>query len=148
MGICPKCKTPYAQSVTVDALVFDESKIAISVLLIKRGRDPYKGKWALPGGFVEHNEIVEEAVLRELMEETGIQGKITGFAGVYSKPGRDPRGHTISLAFRISPVFPRNMQPGRAGDDAAKVEWWPVKKMPKLAFDHEEIINDWLHSRL
>ena len=108
------------------------------VLLIRRGNPPFKGKYALPGGFVDIGETVEDACRRELMEETGVKvGRLT-LLGVYSDPKRDPRGHTCSVAFlaRVRSAVPR------AGDDAAAAEWvarWPGLE---LAFDHARILAD------
>ena len=82
-------------SLAVDAAIVDSGRI----LLIERGRDPYKGKWALPGGFVEYGETVEDAAIREVLEETGVKIDLVEILGVYSTPDRDPRQHTISVAF-------------------------------------------------
>jgi 8-oxo-dGTP diphosphatase len=107
------------------------------VLLIRRGHPPFKGRYALPGGFVDVGESVEDACRRELMEETGIKVRRLELIGVYSDPRRDPRGHTCSVAFlaRVGRATPR------AGDDAAAAEWvadWAVE----LAFDHGKILHD------
>lgn len=121
--------------VTVDAIIADNGRI----LFIKRGRDPYKGFWALPGGFVEYGETTEEAVIREVKEETGLTCKILQLIGVYSAPDRDPRGHTISVAYAMI------VESGRmsAGDDAQEARWFDVTKLPhNIAFDHSKMIND------
>jgi 8-oxo-dGTP diphosphatase len=108
------------------------------VLLVRRGRPPFRGSWALPGGFVEIGETVEAAVLRELREETGLLGRRGPLLGVYSDPKRDPRKHTVSVVFRVTG---RGGRP-RGGDDAASAEWVPLDPFPRLAFDHERILRD------
>ena len=101
---------------SVDCVVFDAKG---RVLLVRRGHPPFKGKYALPGGFVEIGETVEDACRRELMEETGVKAGRLELIGVYSDPKRDPRGHTCSVAFltRVARATPK------AGDDAAAAEW-------------------------
>jgi 8-oxo-dGTP diphosphatase len=121
--------------VTVDAIILENGRI----LLIKRGRNPYKDFWALPGGFVEYGETTEEAVKREAEEETGLQCEIVKLVGVYSAPDRDPRGHTISV------VYVMKVKEGEvsAGDDAAGAAWVDINELPdEIAFDHLEIIKD------
>ena len=125
---------PKGPKLTVDAVWFDQGRL----LLVRRGRPPFRGSWALPGGFVEPGETVEEAVVRELREETGLRAKVDGLVGVYSRPGRDPRGPTVTLAYRMR---------GRAGtptgaDDAAEAAWIPLNSLGPLAFDHAEIVAD------
>ncbi len=121
--------------VTVDALIVKEGKI----VLIKRRNDPYKDFWALPGGFVEYGERTEEAVVREVKEETGLTCEVVQLAGVYSAPGRDPRGHTVSV------VYLMRVKAGElaAGDDAKGAAWVTLDKIPhEVAFDHAQIIRD------
>lgn len=121
--------------VTVDALIVEEGKI----VLIKRRNDPYKDFWALPGGFVEYNERTEEAVVREVREETGLSCEVVQLTGVYSAPGRDPRGHTVSI------VYLMRVKTGElaAGDDAKGAAWVALDKIPhEIAFDHAQIIKD------
>lgn len=128
----PKPVTPL---LTVDCVVLDAEG---RVLLIRRGRPPFEGAYAFPGGFVDVGETVENAARRELMEETGVKaGKLT-LVGVYSAPSRDPRGHTASVAFLTRVRSGK----AKAGDDAAAVEW--VKPGPRLAmaFDHRAILRD------
>ena len=108
------------------------------VLLVRRGRPPFRGFWALPGGFVELRETVEEALVRELREETGLVGRPAGIVGVYSGPDRDPRKPTTSVAFFVT---------GRGGipkgaDDAAFAAWVPLAQARPLAFDHGRILSD------
>jgi 8-oxo-dGTP diphosphatase len=127
----PPIVTP---ALVVDAVVFRQGK----VLLVRRGRPPWRGWWALPGGFVEIGESCEHAVLRELAEETALRGRIDRVVGVYSDPGRDPRAHLVSVVFAVT--SPRGSPDG--GDDAAEARWWPVGRLPRLAADHRQIIAD------
>jgi 8-oxo-dGTP diphosphatase len=130
-GVTPRYPGP---SLAVDAVWVRRGK----VLLVRRGRPPFKGAWALPGGFVEIGETVETAVLRELREETGLVGSLVPLLGVYSDPHRDPRKHTVSVVFGIH-------GPGgnpHGGDDAASAEWVPLEPFPVLAFDHGRILRD------
>lgn len=124
---------------TTDAIVFRNNRI----LLIKRKNDPYKNAWALPGGFINYGETVENACLRELEEETGLTGEIQNLSGVYSSPDRDPRGHTISIAFIVSVKSSKF----NAGDDAQEAKWFDMSKLPELAFDHLNIVKDALSSK-
>jgi 8-oxo-dGTP diphosphatase len=125
---------PPGPALTVDAVWIRGEK----VLLVRRGRPPFKGRWALPGGFVDARETVEVAVLRELREETGLRGRIAGLVGVYSGPDRDPRKPTTTVAFRI---VGRGGDPAR-GDDAAAAAWVPLRRARGLAFDHDRIVAD------
>ena len=127
-----KPKTPL---LTVDAVVFDAKG---RLLLISRKFQPFAGAYALPGGFVDIGETVEDACRRELREETGVvAGKLT-LIGVYSNPKRDPRGHTCSVAYLVKARRGAAM----AGDDAAAVEWVANWKRSILAFDHRKIVAD------
>jgi 8-oxo-dGTP diphosphatase len=113
---------------------------ANSVLLIERGNDPFKGSWALPGGFVEVGERVHEAAIRELAEETGVALEVElALLGVYDTPGRDPRGPTVSVAYvhRCATELPAS-----GGDDAARALWFALDALPPLAFDHALIVAD------
>ncbi len=124
-----------APALTADGLLLKGR----DVLLVRRARAPFAGSWAIPGGFVDAGETVERACLREVVEETGLKGTIVGILGVYSAPGRDPRGHTVTVAYvlRVSGVVPV------AGDDAAEARWWPIDAPPgDLAFDHAGILAD------
>ena len=113
------------------------------VLLVRRGGEPFKGCWALPGGFMEMDETIEHCAVRELEEETGLRfaERDLRLIGVYSAPGRDPRGRTVTAAYRVE-LVEQSAENGRpvAGDDAAEVRWWPLAALPPLAFDHAEII--------
>jgi len=128
-------------NLTVDGIIVSKGR---ELLLIKRKNPPFQGLFALPGGFVDHNESVEEAVVREVKEETDLDCEIHRLVGVYSKPGRDPRGHVVSV------VFSMRILSGTAtsGDDAAAVKWFPLDGfLPELAFDHNEIIEDFKRTR-
>lgn len=110
------------------------------VLLIRRGNDPFKGFWALPGGFMEMDETLEQCAVRELQEETGLQVDVSDLRllGVFSAPGRDPRGRTVTAAYAVQLSADTA---AIAGDDAAEVRWWPCSALPPLAFDHAEILT-------
>src|SRR5205085_4576013 len=108
------------------------------VLLILRKDDPFKGKWAIPGGFVNEGESLETAARRELVEETGVQTGDMEQIGTYGDPGRDPRGWTVSVAF-LARVAPGSLKPV-AADDAAEVDWHRLDRLPPLAFDHDKIL--------
>ncbi len=124
-------------AVTVDNVVFAFDGTQLSILLIRRGNEPYKGCWAFPGGFLDEDETLEEAARRELKEETGLTTKYMTEIGTFSDLNRDPRGRTISTAF-ASAIHPSQIH-AVAGDDAAEVRWFPINEMPQLAFDHEKI---------
>ena len=107
------------------------------VLLIKRKNDPFKCKWALPGGFVDEHESLDNAVERELKEETGLENIRLKQFGTFGDPGRDPRGHTVSIVY----IGYLNTEAHVTGqDDALEAAWHPLNKLPNLAFDHHEII--------
>jgi 8-oxo-dGTP diphosphatase len=121
-------------SITADGILLKDNQI----LLVQRKNEPFKGKWALPGGFVEYEEKTEDTVVREVFEETGLKTKIRELAGVYSDPKRDPRGHTITVVY----VLERSGGKLKAGDDASDVKFFKVNKLPVLSFDHNVIINE------
>ncbi|MFC1792495.1 NUDIX domain-containing protein [Planctomycetota bacterium] len=126
--------------VTVDAVVFSLSGGKTQVLLINRGREPYKGKWAVPGGFVEMDEELEDAVARELQEETGLTGVHLVQMRTFGTCGRDPRGRQISIAF--TGIVIEGQDKIRPGDDAAKAKWFDIEELPEdMAFDHDEMIK-------
>jgi len=119
---------------TVDGIIIEKGKI----LLIKRRTPPYKDHWALPGGFVELNETLEEAVAREIKEETGLETKPVKLIGAYSDPKRDPRGHTITVAYLLR-IISGNLE---TTPEAKDVRFFALDSLPEnLAFDHEKIIN-------
>lgn len=130
---------PPSPALTTDAVWVHRGR----VLLVRRGRPPFRGRWALPGGFVEPNETVEATVARELFEETGLKARPVALVGVYSGPGRDPRGPTASV------VFLMQGRPGgpSGGDDAADAAWVPLEDARGLAFDHDTILRDALRMR-
>ena len=125
---------------TVDMAVFSVAGGKLRILLVKRGKDPYKGRWALPGGFVDIDEEIPLAAARELEEETGLTGVGLEMFGVFGAPGRDPRGRTISTVYLG--VAPFGKSGVRAGDDAAEALWHPAFKPPSLAFDHDLVLKD------
>lgn len=128
--------------VCADCIIIAPEGIKKKILLIKRGNDPFKGKWALPGGFVEMEEDLEDSARRELAEETGIALQSLKQFAAYGKPGRDPRGRNISVVYyHIS----ENPLHATAGDDAAESCWFELNDLPELAFDHKEIINDFVN---
>lgn len=109
------------------------------ILLIRRKNPPFQNQWALPGGFVDQDEDLEPAAQRELAEETGITGLKLTQLQTFGKPGRDPRGHTVSIVYlSVVDAEPEGMQ---ASSDAAEARWFAIDKLPMLAFDHAEIIS-------
>jgi 8-oxo-dGTP diphosphatase len=136
MRTMPTPKTqPKTPLLTADCVVFDAKG---RVLLVRRKHPPFQGHYALPGGFVEIGETVEDACRRELLEETGAKAGTLRLVGVYSDPRRDPRGHTCSVVFltRVRQAKPT------AGDDAAAAEWVEDWSKIDLAFDHAKILAD------
>ncbi len=139
--ICPKCGTPVDKyitpSPTADVIIYDKEK---GIVLIERGAEPFG--FALPGGFVEYGESVEDTAIREMKEETNLDIKLIGLLGVYSKPERDPRKHTISTTYVATPKNPEEL---KAGDDARKAYWYKLDELPSpLCFDHAKMIDDFL----
>ncbi|MBE0534455.1 MAG: NUDIX hydrolase [Phycisphaerae bacterium] len=124
--------------VTVDAIIFARTA-TVQVLLIKRGCEPFKDKWAFPGGFIEMDEELEDAVARELREETGLAGVTLRQMHTFGGIGRDPRGRLITVAF-IGVTDPDNMELN-FGDDAADAAWFDIAALPEMAFDHREVAN-------
>jgi 8-oxo-dGTP diphosphatase len=126
-------------AVTVDVVLFTIRAGELVVLMIRRGGAPFRGFWALPGGFVEENESLERAAARELREETGIEQSALEQLGAFGDPGRDPRGHTVSVAFYAFLVAPARPV---AADDAADAQWVAVTTLARsrIAFDHARII--------
>jgi len=127
--------------VAVDAIVFGYSKQdGVSVLLIQRKYEPFKGSWAIPGGFVLDNESLEETVERELFEETGIRVNYLEQLYTFGEPGRDPRQRIISVAY-FGLVKTGQYQELKASTDAENAKWFSIKKIPPLAFDHKQILS-------
>ncbi len=126
---------------TADCMVVNSRH---EVLLVRRGNDPYKGCWALPGGFMEMDEAIEHCAVRELQEETCLQvnEEELRLIGIYSALGRDPRGRTVSAAYLVRGAWREENGEPQAADDAAEVRWWPLSALPPLAFDHTQIIAD------
>ncbi|MBC7185551.1 MAG: NUDIX hydrolase [Calditrichaeota bacterium] len=140
---CPHCGQPISRHrnpvPTVDAVIeVSTPGRRDGIVLIRRKNPPFG--WALPGGFVDYGETVEQAVVREAKEETGLSIRLKGLLGVYSDPDRDPRGHTISIVF----VAEAEGSP-QGQDDAATAAVFPVDELPsELAFDHSRILADYL----
>ena len=137
-------------SVTADILIFRKTGDSVDLLMIRRKNHPFLGQLALPGGFAEPGETIETSAARELQEETNLTGQELKLVGVYSKPGRDPRGWTVSAAFATL-VDGDKLKPS-AGDDAASVQWVPIERgddgmcrpatEDRIAFDHSDMISD------
>ena len=125
-------------SVTTDCVIFGFDGTRLDVLLIERGNDPYKGCWAFPGGFLNMDESALEGAKRELYEETGLRDAYIHQFHAFSAPDRDPRERVISIAYfalvRLTDV--------KAGDDAAKAQWFPLDEIPPLAFDHDKMLRE------
>ena len=133
MPACDDCGQWPQPSLAVDAVTIRGDE----VLLIRRGREPWKGMLAFPGGFVDKGEDPQHAVLRELEEECGMEGKVIRLLCVRGSPDRDPRGHVVSIAYVVSatgdPV---------AGDDAASAAWHKISEVKEMAGDHLSILNE------
>jgi len=120
-------------TLTCDGLVIRDGML----LLVRRGRDPFKGHHALPGGIVEYGETTEDCVVREVKEETGLDTEVVRLIGIFSDPARDPRGHFITLLYELS-------EKGgviAGGDDAESAGFYPLDKLPLLAFDHSVLVR-------
>lgn len=125
-------------AVTADCVVITH-EAEPRVQLIKRGGEPFKDCWAIPGGFMEMDETTEQCAVRELKEETSIVISDLHQIGVYSKVDRDPRGRTVSVAYL---AITDKAQDAVGQDDAAEVKWWPQTALPEMAFDHDDIMRD------
>lgn len=126
-------------ALTVDVVIFTLKSSRLQVLLIQRARQPFAGDWALPGGFVSMEEPLEEAAMRELLEETGIREAYLEQLYTYGDPDRDPRGRVVSVAYYA--LIPSDAQVrSQGGSDASQARWFPIDELPKLAFDHNDII--------
>lgn len=126
-------------AVAVDMVIWSYSEEVLHVLLVLRGGEPFKGKWALPGGFLRISEDLEEAAKRELQEETGVTGVPLFQIGAFGRTDRDPRERVISVAHGA--IVKADEVRLSAGTDAAEARWWEIDKLPSLAFDHSEIIG-------
>lgn len=125
-------------SVTTDSVIFFENGDNLKILLVQRKSDPYKGKWALPGGFLEEQEPLEAGAKRELKEETGLEIDRLYQLHTFGSPGRDPRGRTITIVFWGEVPGEKKV---KGSDDAAEADWFDIEELPDLAFDHDEIIE-------
>lgn len=125
-------------SVTTDCVIFGFDGTKLQVLLIERGIEPYKGRWAFPGGFLNPDETAEEGALRELQEETGLTGAYIEQFHTFTDPHRDPRERVITIAYYALV----RLQEVRGGDDAAKAQWFALDEVPQLAFDHDRILRE------
>lgn len=124
--------------VTVDAVIFRKAGNSHEILFIQRKNEPFRGQWAIPGGFVDEGEDLPDAARRELREETGLEAGEMEQLGAFGKPGRDPRQHTVSVAYV---GFVGEDAVVVAADDAAEAKWFLVKNLPELAFDHKYIVT-------
>lgn len=135
--LCPHCGMPVETyrnpAPTVDVIIHVPDQ---GVVLVERGHPPFGH--ALPGGFVDLGETMEQAAVREALEETGLTVRLTGLLGVYSDPARDPRRHTLSAVFVAETAHPEQL---RAGDDAAAAAFFPLGALPELVFDHARILE-------
>jgi len=125
--------------VTADAAVFAFFDGKPKLLLIQRKHQPFKDHWALPGGFIEMDEDLPQSAARELAEETGLTGVPLEQLRTFGKPGRDPRGRTITVAY--FGIAQDNWDQIKAADDAANVDWFDIDHLPAMAFDHDEIVR-------
>lgn len=126
-------------SVTADCVIFRRDAEGLSVLLIERANDPFKGCWAFPGGFMEIDESSEACAKRELKEETGLEVDDMKLVGAFTEVDRDPRGRTISLAYYA--ILEKAGTEVKGTDDAAQARWFPLDSVPELAFDHDTILR-------
>lgn len=129
-------------AIATDIVLIAKTSTDKNVLLIKRKNDPYKGMWSFPGGFMDINETLIETANRELFEETGIKTNELTLFGIYDSPLRDPRGRTIGVVYY---ALLENIIEPQSGDDAAQAQWFSIKHIPPLAFDHNIIIRDILN---
>ncbi len=125
-------------AITVDVVIFTLRDDDLQVLLIQRKISPFEGRWAIPGGFVETDESLEVAARRELQEETGVRNVYLEQLYTFGDPKRDPRGRVVTVAYLALVPAPLAVE---AGSDASDARWWPVAKLPKLAFDHTQILQ-------
>lgn len=133
-------------AVTVDCIIINHFYNPPKLLLIQRGKPPFKGCWALPGGFMDIKETLAEAAARELEEETGLKGIDLKQVGIFDALERDPRHRTISVIY-YGEINNNNINL-KAQDDAANLEWHSVNALPDLAFDHQNIISTLLFKEI
>lgn len=124
-------------SVTTDCVIFGFDGMQLRVLLVERGVEPYKGRWAFPGGFLRMDESAEEGARRELQEETGLKGAYIKQFHTFTDPNRDPRERVLTIAYYALV----RMQEVKGGDDAARAAWFALSEVPSLAFDHDHILR-------
>jgi len=126
-------------ALTADVVLFAVGEGALRVLLIQRNKPPFEGAWAFPGGFVNLGEAPRDAALRELKEETSLQNLVLEQLHTFGEPGRDPRGHVVTVTYLgvVHADAPRRTE---AGSDAAQARWWSVDQLPLLAFDHADVL--------
>ena len=124
-------------AVTTDCVIFTYEDWTLKVLLVRRGMDPYKGGWAFPGGFLKLDETAKDGALRELWEETSLETSAIRELGVFSAVDRDPRERVITIAY-YALIKPSGVI---GGDDADEAAWFPIQKLPPLAFDHRQIFE-------
>lgn len=124
-------------SVTTDCVIFGFDSEGLSVLLIERGIEPFKGCWAFPGGFMRMDEDAETCARRELEEETGFKADCVEQFGTFTDVDRDPRGRTVTIAYYA--LVKKSEVKG--ADDAAQARWYPIDSVPSLAFDHDRILR-------
>jgi 8-oxo-dGTP diphosphatase len=132
-------------ALTVDALVYSKLNDGYHVLLVQRGIEPFKGKWALPGGFVDMDELLEAACRRELKEETGLEVERMMQFKTFDAIERDPRHRTISVVYSVELPETAEVQ---GDDDADGAEWFAVNNLPELGFDHKEILAEFFHGKI
>jgi 8-oxo-dGTP diphosphatase len=125
-------------AVAVDCVVFALDAAGLQVLLVQRGVEPYQGQWAIPGGFVQPHESVDEAARRELREETGLKNVYLEQLYTFGEVERDPRGRVVAVAYY---ALVRSAEKTRASTDAREAAWFGVRKIPALAFDHQKILG-------
>ncbi len=133
-------------SVTVDVVLFAFRANDLQVLLIRRGNWPYQGYWAIPGGFIQMDETLEQSALRELREETGVEDVYLEQLYTFGDPARDPRSRVISVAY-FALVGAEQAGQVQGADDAAEARWWSMAQLPPLAFDHDRVLR-YAHQRL
>jgi 8-oxo-dGTP diphosphatase len=126
-------------ALTVDAVLFSKSDAGLDVLLIRRAHEPSKDRWAFPGGYVNIDEVIDNAVYREFEEETNISNVSLKRFDIFDAIDRDPRERTVSVVYYG--FINGSKESIKAGDDAKDAKWFPVNKLPELAFDHSIILK-------